>query len=768
VELASGATVAALALGFAASAASGASAAGASPGNGSWHPDHPRYSMSSERTDVRMSDGITLSATVTRPADPASGQPVRGSFPVLLTITPYGKDEPAFRGVNVTPAADYVPYGYIDVVVDARGTGSSGGSFELFGPREVQDSVELIGWAAHVPGSDGRVGMVGESSLGLSQLYAAGAVGPGSPLKAIFPIDVGSDLYRDLVVPGGMFNSLFGTPYAGLEIGMDTLGPVSSGQQPSQAAQDVGLHLAGNAEIDGRTLADAFDGGDRAYDQDFYRQRDLSAAIARIPANGVAVFAYNAWFDIWQRGDPLVYSILQNAAGRRPPLAAMPPGQPADPRYQVVLGPYVHAQSGELLAGTLGLLSLEWFDTWLKGERTGMADTATPLHAYELQGGRWTDTTSWPPSTGHARTLYFAAGPSGSGAPSLNDGKLAEAPPQTHGSDHLFWNGGFNSPCTRETYQQTNATDFISPASENPCFYDDRSFEIGALTYTSAPLAQPLDLAGPSVVSVYASANRPNSEWVVTLDDVAPDHSARPLVTGDLVGSLRALDRASSWTLDGRLLMPWHAYTRASEQPVGDGALERYDIELPGTIARIARGDRIRVTVQSSDAPYLEPIFPDQSQLSGGSYDVQRGGPQPSSVTFAALPPGDLSTSPVDWGACVTDCGTRDLSAEQLRTPRSPSPSPSRSRAMAGCRRQPTLVLRAPRLRRGERIGGVRVWIDGHRLRSVLPRARLLVPIPARRVRVRVVWLTDRGRRIVRRTIAHGCSPAPRARRGQV
>src|SRR5437660_1885977 len=124
-----------------------------------------------------------------------------------------------------------------------------------------------------------------------------------------------------------MVNGLFDTPYSGLERGMDTAGPFTSGAPPPQAAQNIGLHLEGNAEIDARTLADAFDGGDRAYDQDFYRQRDLSAAIARIPANGVAVFAYNAWFDIWQRGDPLVYSILQNAAGRRPPLAAMPPGQ---------------------------------------------------------------------------------------------------------------------------------------------------------------------------------------------------------------------------------------------------------------------------------------------------------------------------------------------------------------------------------------------------------------------------------------------------------
>ena len=61
------------------------------------------------------------------------------------------------------------------------------------------------------------------------------------------------------------------------------------------------------------------------------------------------------------------------------------------------------------------------------------------------------------------------------------------------------------------------------------------------------------------------------------------------------------------------------------------------------------------MTVQSSYAPYLEPTLPDQAQLFGGSYDVARG---LSSVTLPVLAPGDLRTSAVDWGPCVTDCGT--------------------------------------------------------------------------------------------------------------
>src|SRR5437764_7748644 len=99
---------------------SGAAADG--PGNGNWHPGPARYGMSSQRTDVRMSDGILLSATITRPTDPASGRPASGRFPVILVATPYGKDEPGFSGVDDTPTEDYVPHGYIYVLVDIRGT----------------------------------------------------------------------------------------------------------------------------------------------------------------------------------------------------------------------------------------------------------------------------------------------------------------------------------------------------------------------------------------------------------------------------------------------------------------------------------------------------------------------------------------------------------------------------------------------------------------------------------------------------------------------
>src|SRR5690606_26016838 len=47
-----------------------------------------------ERTNVpiRIADGTILRANVAVPADPATGRPAPGRFPVVLTETAYGKD----------------------------------------------------------------------------------------------------------------------------------------------------------------------------------------------------------------------------------------------------------------------------------------------------------------------------------------------------------------------------------------------------------------------------------------------------------------------------------------------------------------------------------------------------------------------------------------------------------------------------------------------------------------------------------------------------
>jgi predicted acyl esterase len=45
-----------------------------------------------------MSDGTVLRTNVYYPTDPSTGQEAGGSFPVLLSQTPYGKDDGSAAG----------------------------------------------------------------------------------------------------------------------------------------------------------------------------------------------------------------------------------------------------------------------------------------------------------------------------------------------------------------------------------------------------------------------------------------------------------------------------------------------------------------------------------------------------------------------------------------------------------------------------------------------------------------------------------------------
>src|SRR4051812_15327142 len=152
---------------------------------------------------ITMSDGVRLSAEIHRPAD-ANGDPVGGRYPVLMAVSPYNK--------NTMPAADddLVRHGYVDVVVDVRGTGSSEGVYtSTYSGPEQRDGAELVEWAAdtvHREWSDGSVGLHGGSYFGINQLLTAAQNPEG--LKAIFPVISTGDAYRSLA-PGGYMTSLF-------------------------------------------------------------------------------------------------------------------------------------------------------------------------------------------------------------------------------------------------------------------------------------------------------------------------------------------------------------------------------------------------------------------------------------------------------------------------------------------------------------------------------------------------------------------------------
>ncbi|MFF4594695.1 CocE/NonD family hydrolase [Amycolatopsis sp. NPDC001319] len=588
-----------------------------------WSPGPAQYAVT-ETNDVpvTMADGTVIKADVLRPDAP-------GTYPVLLAQTPYG------RADLHEDLSYFVQRGYVAVITDVRGTGGSGGQWVPFAPIERQDGAALVRWAAALPGSDGNVGLNGGSYVGINQLTTAAAVGPNSPLKAIFPVVAGNDLYRDLAAMGGLPNAEF-MPLWELLTGLRTvtqpvLDALNSGSPAALlAALTTELqHLGGLGAGTFPLLTGEFTGGEQAFDEDYWQSRNPANVLGDVVANGIPAYLVGGWNDLFQRGALMNYAALQNAWAGRPVTAPMAAGQTATSRYQLLMGPWYHDPTGEI---DLHPIELAWYDHWLKGVDTGITDTTKPLHANVFGTDTWVDTTTYPFTGAQATTYYLGGGRTGTAPRSANDGTLTTSPGSGGGTDWITWTPT-SSTCTRSTAQWLGG--FLpNPACDTTNL--DREHGPGSLVYTSAPLTQPSVLAGPITASISAQANTLDTTWVVTVTDVGPDGSSKPLTEGALIGSQRETDSARSWySSDGKLLMPYHPYTRQSEKWVVPNEITRYDVEVFPTFAQLAAGHRIRVVLTTADTPHLTPTLTQLPRLLGGIYQVKTPA---SSITLPLAP----------------------------------------------------------------------------------------------------------------------------------
>jgi putative CocE/NonD family hydrolase len=617
------------------------------PGS-TWQPEHAVYGTASQDdVPVTMADGTVLRVNVIYPTDPATGQEAAGPFPVILTQTPYGKGqggssapgsaEQPGGGSPTGGANNYlVQRGFIDVVADVRGTGDSEGSWGVFDPVQTSDSVTLVKWAAALPHSNGKVGTYGPSYLGINQLLLAGAIGPNSPLKAIFPVVAANDIYRDTSFMGGLLDAEFDEAYLALTAEGNTVNPATDAASDPATAGDLATveaeHAGGTASYHVGFSAETLAGGPTAYDGAYYKAREPGAVLDKIVANDIPAFLVGGEFDIFQRGEPLNYAGLQNAWAGRPSTAPMLPNQKTTGRYQLIDGPWEHLNGSSV---DVDVLELAWFDRFLKGQQTGIDKSQTPLHYYDLGTGQWVHTTTYPFTGASPTRMYLGAGTLSTTAPGATQG----------GQDTLAWTGT-GVPCSRPVDQWSmGALSIPSQAAglTAPCAEDDRASQTPgtSTSYTTAPFRSAQRLAGPISATLYATATTTDTEWVVEVEDVAPDGTSRPLTEGALLGSLRAVDAGRSWTTpDGGYLLPYHPYTQESATPVVPGQVTRYDVEVFPTFATLAAGHSLRVTVSTADSPHLAPTAAVLPNLTGGVYQLQRTAAAPSSIEVPLQPAG--------------------------------------------------------------------------------------------------------------------------------
>lgn len=361
-------------------------------------------------------DGVSLDGWIYRPRVPEG---VR--VPVVLVSSPYYGQlyttpefpspqfpSPVFS-IGVAPLADsLVAQGYAVALFSVRGTGNSGGCFQMLGLDEQKDHYHLVEWLASQPWSSGRVGMTGGSYDGTTPWQAAIQSPPS--LKAIVPVASLNDLYAFYHTPQGAsltIASTFWSAYAGA---VSVAPPLFS--TPEHIAQHAPLFMERACPEVLEVLTETWKGqvGDDR-NAAFWEQRNL---LMRFPEVTAAVFLAHGYHD--RRSHQHGHEMEDDPIW---PLLTSP--------KRAIKGPWAHQDpttddwNEQLVA---------WFDFWLKGIG---APPALGRVDYEDDTGAWRASTAWPPAEAREEVAYLA----GSGlSPSPGDGVRAfRSAPALRGPD---------------------------------------------------------------------------------------------------------------------------------------------------------------------------------------------------------------------------------------------------------------------------------------------------------------------------------------------
>jgi len=543
---------------------------------------------------VTVRDGTRLAVDICRPAK--NGIPVSEPLPLIWTHSRYHRahytEEGKIRSVVDSQGMQRIlKHGYIIAAVDVRGGGASFGIRRgIFTPEEAQDSYDINEWFAKQPWCDGNIGMFGSSYLGITQYIAAGM---GSPhLKAIVPEVAMFDLYS-FSHPGGVYQDDFIRDWSGLvkQLDIDTpTPPVDEDPQSVLAKEAIELHKANVFPYEYTTSS--------AYRDTVFPGKQIKPSLEWTPnyylkgintkGSHVAVYTVGGWYDIYPRDALAWFNNLKNP-------------------QKVIILPGSHSGTGDGWKKTTRSLigfdfkfdliaeHLRWYDYWLKGIDNGIMDEQ-PI-SYFIMGApednAWRSARKWPLPEVEKTHFYFHEGPSGS-VNSTNDGLLKKISPEsTSGGD------SYQVDYTTTSGKTTRWTDGRGMGFE----YGDMSTnDKKALTYTTAPLEEDLEVTGHPVVSLWVSSTARDGDFFVYLEEVDTEEYSHYITEGVLRASHRKLSEPP-FKYSG---LPYHRSFEEDIEFMPEGEPVQLIFDLHPTSNIFNAGHRIRITVSCADQNNFE------------------------------------------------------------------------------------------------------------------------------------------------------------------
>lgn len=538
------------------------------------------------RVRVPMDDGVEVDGWVALPSLP---QGVRA--PVALHSTPYlgfcpvnpywgpgpcdaTPDDPAFWSEAPpasalsawgVPPIELVRRGYAAAFFNIRGTGNSGGCFDMFGPTERRDQRTLVEYLAAQPWSNGRVAMGGGSHPGTTPLMAAAEQAPS--LKTVVILGMVSDYYTYLGTPQGAVRTIHPTFSTFLAASDTFVPPLGGGVEhgtihhapyvPERLCPEVAESLAEHYEAHFTDSRDAGFFDDRRLIDRLGETRTSMFLVHGFQDNATVAYQENL---LWKAMKRAPKRVLEGQWGHRWP-NAFPHG------------------------GTWSNTLFPWLDYWLKGvgPRPGIGRVD-----YQDGGGDWHEDKAWPPAASRDEVLYLQpASRALAGSPAEGTGSFVAAPDPLNNHQGLTYLG--------------------VPAAHYDALCHDWALgstlsEPRSLVFYSAPMQEEALVAGNPFAYLRLSSDMPGGMVAVHLVDLAPDFHC------DAAGLPSGVTVLGSGVADLRFHQGNYV---GADFPIGSEEMVRVD--LFDFAQRVAPGHRLAAIVSFGELGFEstgQPYFP--------------------------------------------------------------------------------------------------------------------------------------------------------------
>ena len=514
-------------------------------------PDH--YDVIFDRNiAVPMRDGTILRADVYRPK-------AEGKFPVLLTRTPYDKQD------ERETCASAAERGYVAIAQDVRGRYESDGEWYPF-KNESADGYDTVEWAATLPYSNGKVGMFGSSYVGATQLLAAIAHPPH--LAGIFPEETASNYHDGWTYQGGAFEQWINESWTA-RLSWNTLHRrLEKDTDATKWVEKLPLDsFPVQTPAPQQDLAPYFFDwlAHPSYDH-YWKAWSIEDHLEQI---NVPVFHVGDWYDIFLRGTLRDYTGLRSRAG----------SETARTGQRLLIGVGGHAGSGPKI-GELDFgpqakieeneLIFRWYDSLLKQIPNGV-DQEKQVKIFVLGKNTWREENEWPLARARSTRYFLQSGrcltPQATPAKAESDVFTYDPanPVPTHGGPLC---------CDRER---------LAAGPMDQRTVEDRQ---DVLVYTTPAFQRDFEVTGPVSLELFVSSSAIDTDFTAKLVDVWPNGYAQNLTEG--------------------ILRMRYRNTQEKPEMMKSGTVYPVTIDMVATSNVFLAGHKLRLEVSSSNFPRFD------------------------------------------------------------------------------------------------------------------------------------------------------------------